>query len=77
MLKKKKNMPKALPYFTPDRRQCLILGNFDYSTIRFMGQDKNGNPKEKGFADLREVEQDIEDFKNNIARYGFDADMDI
>ena len=44
-----------VPYFTPDKRQCLILGNFDYASIRFTGVDKNGNPKEKGFADLPEV----------------------
>ena len=44
-----------LPYFTPDKRQCLILGNYDYSAIRFMGVGKDGNPKELGFADLPEV----------------------
>ena len=45
----------GLPYFTPDKRQCLILGNIDYSAIRFMGVGKDGNPKELGFADLPEV----------------------
>ena len=40
-------MKKAgVPYFTPDKRQCLILGNIDYAAIRFMGVDKDGNPKE-------------------------------
>ena len=48
-------MRKVLPYFSPDRRQCLILGNFNYATIRFKKQDANGNIKEKGFADLPEV----------------------
>ena len=53
----KASKPKAisLPYFTPDKRQCLILGNIDYSAIRFMGVGKDGNPKELGFADLPEV----------------------
>ena len=57
----------SLPYFTPDRRQCLIIGNIDYSAIRWPAldangnkvtvEDENGNPKEKekGFADLPEV----------------------
>ena len=70
-------LSKPLPYFSPDKRQCLILGNIDYAAIRFMGVDKNGNPKEKGFANLPEVEQDMEVFSQNIQRYGFDEDMDI
>ena len=45
----------SVPYFTPDKRQCLILGNIEYAAIRFMGVDKDGNPTEKGFADLPEV----------------------
>ena len=45
----------SVPYFTPDKRQCLILGNIDYGAIRFMVVDENGKPKEKGFADLLEV----------------------
>ena len=56
----------SLPYFAPDKRQCLILGNIDYAAIRFMQVDKDGNPKEKGFADLLEVEQDMEVFSQNI-----------
>ena len=67
----------SLPYFSPDRRQSLILGNFDYSAIRFMVVDKDGNPKEKGFADLPEVQQDMEVFSSNIQQYGFDPDFDI
>ena len=46
--------PKV-PYFTPDKRQCLILGNIDYAAIRIIVVDKDGNPEEKGFADLPEV----------------------
>ena len=45
----------SVPYFTPDKRQCLILGNIEYAAIRFIGVDKDGNPKELGFADLPEV----------------------
>ena len=45
----------SVPYFTPDKRQCLILGNIDYAAIRFIVADENGNPKEKGFANLPEV----------------------
>ena len=77
MSKVKKVTPKAAPYFSPDKRQCFILGNFDYSVIRFMGVDSNGNPKERGFADLPEVQQDIEVFSRNIEQYGFDSDLDI
>ena len=66
-----------MPYFTPDKRQCLILGNYDYSTIRFMGVGKDENPKELGFADIPEVLQDMEVFSRNIERYNFDADLDI
>ena len=58
--------PKV-PYFTPDKRQCLLLGNFDYSPIRWIeGVDDDGNPKEKGFSDLLKVKVDIEHFKENI-----------
>ena len=67
----------SLPYFSPDKRQCLILGNIDYAAIRFMGVGKDGNQKEKGFANLPEVQQDMEVFNQNIRRYGFDEDMDI
>ena len=52
----------SVPYYTPDKRQCLILGNIEYAAIRFMGLDKDGNPEEKGFADLPEVKQDIKVF---------------
>ena len=45
----------GVPYFTPDKRQCLILGNIDYAAIRYMGVDRDGNPTEKGFANLLEV----------------------
>ena len=68
---------RGLPYFTPDKRQCLILGNIDYAAIRFMGVDSEGNPKEKGFANLLEVQQDMAVFSQNIQQYGFDEDMDI
>ena len=70
-------MKSSVPYYTPDKRQCLILGNIDYAVIRFMGVDKHGNPKEKGFADLPEVQQDMDVFSQNIQQYGFDEDMDI
>ena len=44
MLSQKKAMSKALPPFTPDERQCLILGNFDYSLIRWGARvDEAGN----------------------------------
>ena len=56
----------GVPYITPDERQCLILGNINYAAIRFPGVDENGNPKEKGFADLPEVLQDMEVFSKNI-----------
>ena len=46
--------PKV-PYFSPDKRQCLILGNIDYATIRFTVEDIDGSQQEKGFADLPEV----------------------
>ena len=68
---------KAVPYFSPDKRQCFILGNHDYSAIRFMGVDRNGNPKKKGFADLPEVLQDMEVFSRNIEKYNFVSDLDI
>ena len=45
----------SLPYYSADKRQCLILGNINYAAIRYMGVDKDGNPIEKGFADLPEV----------------------
>ena len=48
-------MKGSLPYFSPDKRQCLIVGNYDYAAIRFIVVDKDGNPEEKGFADLPEV----------------------
>ena len=49
-------MKKAgVPYYTPDKRQCLILGNIDYAAIRFVRVDKDGNSKELGFANLPEV----------------------
>ena len=76
MLSKPKK-PNSLPYFSPDKRQCLILGNIDYAAIRFMGVGKDGSPKEKGFANLPEVQQDMDVFCQNIQRYGFDEDMDI
>ena len=41
---------RGLPYFTPDKRQCLILGNIDYAAIRYMGVGKDGSLQEKGFA---------------------------
>ena len=66
-----------VPYFTPDRRQCLILGNIDYSAIRWTVQDANGNTKVKGFLDLLAVQDDMEVFSRNIQQYGFDEDMDI
>ena len=68
---------QGVPYFTPDKRQCLILGNIDYAAIRFMVVDKDGNSQEKGFANLPEVEQDMKVFSQNIQQYGFDEDMDI
>ena len=72
-----KTKKPIVPYFTPDKRQCLILGNMDYAAIRFMGVDQDGNSLEKGFADLPEVQQDMEVFSQNIQRYGFDEDMEI
>ena len=45
----------TVPYFTPDKRQCLILGNIDYAVIRFLVEDDDGTQQEKGFADLPEV----------------------
>ena len=41
-----------MKYFGPDKRQCLVLGNFDYSAIRWRVEE---DPEEKGFADLPEV----------------------
>ena len=67
----------TVPYFSPDKRQCLILGNFDYTAIRFMAVDKDGNQREKGFKNLEEVKNDMEVFRKNIQQYGFDEDMDI
>ena len=64
----------GVPYFTPDKRQCLILGNFDYSPIRYMGVDNNGNPKELGIKDLLHVKTDIKLFKEKIEGYGFADD---
>ena len=58
-------------YFKPDKRQCLILGNFDYAKIRWTEEGKDGNMKEKGFPDLPEVRQDMEVFSRNIEQYGF------
>ena len=31
----RKSKIEAIPFFTPDVRQCFILGNFDYEAIRF------------------------------------------
>ena len=42
-----------------------------------MVQGKDGNPKEKGFADLPEVLADMDTFSRNIEQYGFDPDLDI
>ena len=69
----------GLPYFTPDKRQGLLIGNFDYSAIRVPGEgvDDEGKPIEKGFSDLPEVQQDIIDFNQNLQRYSFDGDMNI
>jgi hypothetical protein len=57
MFSQKKAMAKQVPFFSPDKRQCLILGNYDYSPIRIMveGVDEDGNPKELGFKDLLHV----------------------
>ena len=54
----------SLPYFTPDKRQCLILGNINYRDSI-------------AWDDLEAVEQDMEVFSRNIQRYGFDGDFDI
>ena len=75
----KPNKPKV-PYFTPDKRQCLILGNFDYSAIRWGEKkdaagnvivDEAGNLKQYGFADLLHVKNDIKIFRKRIEEYGF------
>ena len=75
-----------MTYFTPDKRQCLILGNNDYSPIRWGTKtdaagniilNEDGIPKQFGFADLPAVLEDIEVFSRNIVRYDFDADHDI
>ena len=76
----------GMPYFTPDKRLCLILGNNDYSAIRWgtktnaageqiLGED--GKPKQYGYADLPAVLDDMKVFSTNIERYDFDADLDI
>ena len=64
MLSQKKAISKArkLP-FSPDERQCLILGNFNYEKLRYMGTDKDGNPKQLGYADLHHVEPDLRLFR--------------
>ena len=31
-------------YHKPDDRICLIIDNYDYSSIRWMGTDYDGNP---------------------------------
>ena len=86
MHSQKKAMAKQVPYFTPDKRECLILGNDDYSAIRWGTKtdaegnvivDEHGNPKQFGYADLPAVLQDMEVFSQNIALYGFDPDLDI
>ena len=33
----------AIPFFTPDVRQCFILGNFNYEAIRFEKENAAGN----------------------------------
>ena len=77
MLSKLKNKKfKDQDFFTPDIRQCLIIGNFNYQAIRWTEDDADGNAVEKGFADLNEVQDDIEVFSRNIAEYGF-GDTDI
>ena len=58
-------------YFKPDKRQCLILGNFDYADIRWTEEGKDGNMKEKGFPDLPEVRQDIEFFHPLLSCFCF------
>ena len=74
MLSQKKAMSKAIPPFTPDARQCLILGNYEYSPIRFTKADESGNlilnnegnPKQFGFSDLNHVEADLQLFRDKI-----------
>ena len=65
-------MSNPLPYFKPDERQSLVLGNFDYSKIRWTEQDADGNEIVKGYQDLLEVRDDIDEFYNEIVKYGFD-----
>ena len=78
-------MKKKINYFTPDVKQCLILGNFNYSPIQWgtlvdeAGNqivDEKGNPVPNGFADLHHVEKDLELFREKIQQYGFE-DLDI
>ena len=69
MLSKPKQ--SSVPYYTPDKWQCLILGNFDYAVIRY------GDQKELGITDLPEVIQDIEVFSQKIQQYNFDEDTEI
>ena len=84
MLSQKKAMSKGVPPFTPDARQCLILGNYEYSPIRFTKAredgnlilDSEGNPKKFGFSDLNHVEADLQLFREKVSQYGFD-DLDI
>ena len=58
----------GLPYFTPDIRLGLLIGNFDYSAIRVPGEglDNKGKQKQNGYSDLPEVQQDIKDFSQKL-----------
>ena len=67
---------KAQAFFSPDIWQCLIIGNYNYQAIRWTEENADGNAVEMGFADLNEVQNDIEVFSQNIAEYGF-GDTDI
>ena len=48
----------------------MILGNDDYSAIRWRPDDDR--PDEKGYEDLPAVDQDMQDFRRYIQEYGFE-----
>ena len=50
--------------FKPDRKLCLIIGNYDYSELR--------DHLNKGFPDLKDAKKDVDFFEKKILQFGFD-----
>ena len=62
---------QSSPYFRPDDRYCLIVGNFSYQALRFMTVDKTSKETESGYPDIWENKNTINSFSDQIRSYGF------